>query len=423
MAILIKNCDIYTKDGIESYKYICIENDIIKKITNDESEVDLFKKENNKIDVIDAKNRLIMPGLINAHTHSPMTSLRNVGSDLPLHRWLFEEIFPREATLKQNDIYYGSLLGQIEMIRTGTVEFIDMYTGFEALAQAVNDSGLRASVSVELLHNDWSSGKRKTSADFDKGLEIINKWHNGAEGRLTILSEIHSIYLYDHHFLRDVVDFSKTNYIGINMHLHETVKELTDCYNELSVRPIEFFDSIGAFDVPVTAAHCVHLNEDEIKLLRDKNVLVAVNLTSNLKLASGIPKLPEMLEAGVKFGFGTDGCASNNNLNMFEEMHIAGILYKGISMDPTLVSPKQVINAATLGRKIEEGAKADMIFIDMTSPHLHPINDIHALIVYSMQGSDVDSVIVDGKLLMYRKEIKHLDEDKIKDYVDKIKFI
>lgn len=423
MAILIKNVAVYTDEGIKKYKYLCIENDKIKYLTDNSELADSFLKENNKSIEINAENKLIMPGLVNTHTHSPMTALRNVGSDLPLHRWLFEEIFPREAKFAPEAIYYGSLLGQIEMIRSGTIEFTDMYPAFDSQARAVEESGLRASLSVELLHNDWSTGKRITSEAFKDGEEIIKKWRGKADGRITLLSEIHSVYLYDTAFLKDVVGFSKSNNIGINMHLQETEKEVTDSLNELGVRPVEFFESIGAFDVPVTAAHCVYMTEEEMQVLKNRNVLAAINLTSNLKLASGIPDLPKMLEIGVNLGFGTDGTASNNNLNMFEEMHLAGILYKGLYKDPTLVSPRQVIKAATLGRKIKEGEKADMIMIDMSAPHLHPINDIDALIVYAMQGSDVDTVIVDGKILMQNREIMHLDEEKIIYEVDNIKFV
>ena len=422
MAILIKNVSLYTEQGIKKYKYLCIEDDKIKNLTDDDALVDLFLKKQKKIIEINAENKLVMPGFVNTHTHSPMTALRNVGSDLPLHRWLFDEIFPREAKFAPQAIYYGSLLGQIEMIKSGTVEFTDMYPSFDSQAKAVEESGLRASLSVELLHNDWSLGKRVTSSAFEDGEKIVKKWRGKADGRITLLSEIHSVYLYDTAFLKDVVDFSKSNKIGINMHLQETEKEITDALNDLGVRPVGFFESIGAFDVPVTAAHCVHMTEEEMQVLKEHNVLAAINLTSNLKLASGIPNLPKMLDVGVKIGFGTDGCASNNNLNMFEEMHLAGILYKGLYKDPTLVSPKQVIKAATLYREIKEGEKADMILIDMSAPHLHPINDIDALIVYAMQGSDVDTVIVNGEVLMENKIITRLDEERIIYEVDNIKF-
>lgn len=422
MAVLIKDISIYTDEGINYSKYVCISEGKITHITDDENIVDLFKKANKNYTQIDGKNKLLMPGLVNTHTHSPMTALRNIGSDLPLHRWLFEEIFPREAKFKPESIYYGSLLGQIEMIRSGTVSFTDMYPCFDSLAQAISESGLKASVSVEVLHNDWSTGKRITYSSYEDAEKTIEKWHGKADGRLEILTEIHSVYLYEHTFLKDVVDFTKSKKIGINMHLHETEKEIEDCLKNIGTRPIEFFDSIGAFDVPVTAAHCVHLTDDEMKTLQRKGVLAAVNITSNLKLASGIPDVPGLLKSGVKIGFGTDGCASNNNLNMFEEMHLAGIIYKGIYKDPTLVSPKQVINAATLGKKISEGAIADIILIDMSAPHLHPVNDIDALIVYSMQGSDVDTVIVDGKILMKNKTIICLDEEKILYEVDNMKF-
>lgn len=415
MAIIIKNINIYDADkGAQEYLGICINGGIIEALTNDQLRIDSFIRENKgNIYSIDGRGKLAMPGLINTHTHSPMTVLRNIGSNLPLQKWLFEEILPREARMTHDDVYYGSLLGQIEMIRSGTTAFVDMYEPFEILAEAVSESGLKAALSVPTLHNDWSTGDRITHKLFDKASDMLSKWNGAASGRIHVMCEVHSVYLYDHNILKDVVSFAKENCLGINMHLHETLKEINDCVDTIGVRPAEFFESIGAFDVPVIAAHCTHLNESDIDILKRHNVTAAINMTSNLKLASGIPPLPELLKAGVKVGFGTDGCASNNNLNMFEEMHIASILYKGLYRDPELISPDDVINAAFYGGEIKEGRDADIILADMSAPHLNPVNDIKSSIVYSMQGSDIDTVIVQGNLLMEKRELKTLDEEKI----------
>lgn len=169
------------------------------------------------------------------------------------------------------------------------------------------------------------------------------------------------------------------------------------------------------------AAHCTHLEAEDFEILQQARASVSVNITSNLKLASGVPPLPELLAAGIRVGLGTDGCASNNNLNLFEEMHLAGILYKGLRGDPALVSPEQVIDAAVFGNRICKGADADLILIDLTAPHLNPLNDMKSAVVYSMQASDVDTVIVRGEILMEHRELKKLDEERILYEVNHVK--
>jgi len=423
MPILIKNAAIYTKNGIAYYLGICIEDGRILTLTNAPKEIDSFLlRHPGQIDVIDGKDKLVMPGMVNTHTHSPMTLLRNIGSDLPLQKWLFDEIVPREGKLTPKDVYYGSLLGQIEMIRSGTVAFTDMYEPFESVAEAVVQSGLKAVLSVATLHNNWSSGVRVTEKSFEAAKRLIKTWNGAERGRIGVLCEIHSVYLYDHSLLQDVVSFAKENHLGIHMHLHETQQEIEECIAATGLRPAAFFESIGAFDIPVLAAHCTHVTAEDLEILRRHPVSVSVNITSNLKLASGVPPLPELLAAGIRVGLGTDGCASNNNLNMFEEMHLAGILYKGLRKDPSLIRAEQAIEAATFGGEIREGADADLILIDMTAPHLNPVNEIGSAIVYSMQASDVDTVIVQGELLMEKRELKKLDEERIIYEVNHVKF-
>ncbi len=423
MSILIKNAEVYTKSGILKDHAVCIRNDKISAVTDCPEEIERFIRENkDSLEILDGRGKLVMPGLINTHTHSPMTVLRNIGSDLPLEQWLFGEIIPREDRLTPKDVYYASLLGQIEMIRSGTVCFNDMYEPFETLAEAVSASGLKVLLSVPVLQScACPDGSFITKPCTEEASRMLSRWNGAENGRIHVLCEIHSIYLYDYRKLPEAVAFAKEHALGIHMHLHETEKEIADSIEATGMRPAAYFESIGAFDLPVIAAHCTHLTEEEIQLLRRKDVCVSVNLTSNLKLASGIPPLPELLQAGVRVGFGTDGCASNNNLNLFEEMHLAGILYKGMRKDPGIVSPRQVIDAATCGREIRKDAAADLILIDMSAPHLNPVNDPEAAIVYSMQASDVDTVIVQGKILMRNRMIPHLDEEKIIYEVNHVK--
>lgn len=422
MGILIKNAGIYAENGIQTYQGLCIDGGRIRAMTNNEAEIDAFLREHdNQIYTIEGRNKLILPGLINTHTHSPMTLLRNIGSDLPLQQWLFNEIIPRERKLTSRSVYYGSLLGQLEMIRSGTVAFADMYEPFEAIAQAVLESGLKAVLSVPVLHNRWENGTRITENNFAEAERLIKKWKGAGDGRIDVICEIHSVYLYDDRLLHEAVSFAKENGLGIHMHLHETKKEISDCLKAVGMRPAAFFASIGAFDVPVLAAHCTHLETEDFEILRRARASVSVNITSNLKLASGVPPLPELLAAGIRVGLGTDGCASNNNLNLFEEMHLAGILYKGLRGDPALVSPEQVIDAAVFGSRICKGADADLILIDLTAAHLNPLNDMKSAVVYSMQASDVDTVIVRGEILMEHRELKKLDEERILYEVNHVK--
>jgi len=271
------------------------------------------------------------------------------------------------------------------------------------------------------LHNRWENGTRITENNFAEAERLIKKWKGAGDGRIDVICEIHSVYLYDDRLLHEAVSFAKENGLGIHMHLHETKKEISDCLKAVGMRPAAFFASIGAFAVPVLAAHCTHLETEDFEILRRARASVSVNITSNLKLASGVPPLPELLAAGIRVGLGTDGCASNNNLNLFEEMHLAGILYKGLRGDPALVSPEQVIDAAVFGSRICKGADADLILIDLTAPHLNPLNDMKSAVVYSMQASDVDTVIVRGEILMEHRELKKLDEERILYEVNHVK--
>ena len=433
IALLIKNTMIYTdasqtKQGMS----VLVEGNVIKSITDDDDVISAFINEHKAeqdFSQINGSGYLLMPGLVNTHTHSPMTVLRNIGSDLTLQQWLFGEIIPRECNLTPENVYYGSMAAQMEMMRSGTTCFCDMYEPFEMLTKATLDSGMRANICTAGLHNDWSTGEKRTYETFEQSAKLFKQY--SSYDRLNIFFEMHSVYLYRQEWLSGIVENAKKFNTGIHMHLHETEKEISD-FMELNngIRPTEFLESIGAFDVKTVAAHCTHMNDSDIQILKKHDVNVAVNMTSNLKLGSGIPPLPKFLEAGINVTLGTDGCASNNNLNMFEEMHLAALLYKGLYKDPTLIKAQDVVNMATVsGAKallsepcgaIKEGYLADMILVDLSGIHLNPINDINALICYCMQGSDVDTVIINGNVIMKNKKFLSIDEEKIMSEVNSI---
>lgn len=435
MSIVIRNTDLYDEHGmLQKEQSICIAGDTIACITNDPQIVDAFVlRQKGKAEMIDGRGYLVMPGLVNAHTHSPMVLLRNIGSDLPLQQWLFREIIPRECQLTPEEIYNGSLAAQIEMIRSGITGYCDMYEPFEALARAAEDGGMRVNLCSAPLHNDWSGPVKRTYADIEKTENFIRTWNHAAAGRIRTYVELHSVYLYDRDLLHFCVECAGRTQTGIHMHLHETVQEVTDCIRETGKRPIEFLKDLGAFDVPVIAAHCVEMTEHDIEILKEKGVCVAANMTSNLKLASGIAPVPEFLNAGIPVALGTDGAASNNNLNLFEEMHLAALIYKGVRRDPLLVSARQAVKMATEygaralgfgGRSgvLKEGMLADLIMVDMSAIHLQPVHDINACIVYAMQGADVDTVIINGTTVMRRRTMTKLDEEKIKWGVEHVAF-
>lgn len=423
MNTLIKNATIITssKNMLINDGYIFIEGSIIK-------DVGLMKElssDNLIIDeVIDATNHIVMPGLVNCHTHSPMTLLRNYGSDLNLQDWLNTMIFPKEALLTDNDIYYGSLLGIAEMISTGTTTFADMYYNMDNIARAVTESGIRSNISYGPFSNKYDDGKRITIKDFDSTQKFIDNWNGSADGRIKTSVEIHSTYLFEHDFFPDAFEFVKKNNLSIHIHLHETKQEIEESIVRYGLNPIQICDKYKLLDLPMFAAHCVHLSDDDIKLISDKEFSVVHNPTSNLKLASGIARVPDLLDAGVNVALGTDGASSNNNLNMFEEMHIAAILHKGVTGDPKVVDAETAIKMATLngGRalgfnnigSIEPGKNADIIMIDTDNVHHYPIADPVASIVYSTQGGDVDTVIVNGNILYNNKEFKTIDIERVK---------
>ncbi|WP_338826291.1 5-methylthioadenosine/S-adenosylhomocysteine deaminase [Moorella thermoacetica] len=375
--------------------------------------------------VIEAGDMVALPGLVNAHTHAAMTLLRSYADDLPLKQWLEEKIWPREDRLEREDIYWGSKLALLEMIRSGTTTFADMYFHMDAVAEAVVEAGLRASLCQGLIGLQDTSNKR-----LEAGISMVKEWHGAGEGRITTMLGPHAPNTCTPEYLTRVAETAAGLGVGLHIHLAETRGEVEDVKARYGATPVALVNKLGLLDLPVLAAHCVHLTTEEIAILAEKKVGVAHCPESNLKLASGVAPVKEMLAAGVNVAIGTDGASSNNNLDMVAETRTAALLAKGITGDPTVVPAHQALVMATLNGAralglekeigtLEAGKKADLILVDMRQPHLMPPNDVEANLVYAARGSDVDTVIVNGKILMARGEVKTLDAEEIYAQVTK----
>jgi 5-methylthioadenosine/S-adenosylhomocysteine deaminase len=429
MNILIRDAAIITADEGKNYiekGSIGIKDNIIEFVEPADKSVSGFNADK----VIDGKNSLVMPGLVNTHTHCAMTVLRNFANDLALEEWLFNKIFPAEARLTPEDIYCGTLHGIAEMIKSGTTTFADMYLQMDEVARAVAETGIRANLSKSPLAFNVGE-KRETIDETTECFKYHKNWNNWGNGRIKVFIEVHSAYLFDENTLRSSAQIAKELNTGIQIHLLETLKERKESILRYGKNSAEVCLECGIFDVPVIAAHCVHLSDSDIEILKSKDVSVAHNPTSNLKLGSGIASVPRMLERGINVSLGTDGAASNNNLDMFEEMNLAALIHKGVSMNPEVVSARQAIRMATVnGSKaagfgsevgpIKKGMKADLIILNIDKPHLYPLNDPESAIVYAAQGADVETVIVDGNILMENRQLTTIDEEKVKYKVREI---
>jgi len=370
---------------------------------------------------INGRGKVATSGLINCHTHLAMTLFRGIAEDKPLEKWLKETIWPLEAKLKPRDVYDGALLGCLEMIKSGTTTFADMYFHEDQVAKAVEKAGLRAVLAqgvLELDHKKLGEKLLKASVNFAKNF-------NGfADGRVTVQLGPHTLYTCSPPLLKKVRQKATELNVGIHIHLAESEETVNLTKQKQGLTEVEFLEEMGFLGSDVLAAHCIHLTEKEMKLLARHNVKVSYNPVVNMKLAQGTAKIKNLLDLGVAVGIGTDGPASNNNLDMFQSMKVAALLQKQYYKDPTVLPAQTVLKMATIdGAKalglektvgsLEVGKKADVILIDFKKPHLTPIHDFYANIVYSASGSDVDTVIVDGKLLMENRDVKTLDEEEV----------
>lgn len=367
---------------------------------------------------IDGRGMMAIPGLVNSHNHVGMTLLRSYADDLALEEWLFKQIFPIEDRFDAETVYWASMLAIAEMIRGGTTAFADMYSFEEMTAKAVAETGIKANLARGLQGEGTDDPRR-----FSELRTLYRDYHGTANGRILVSAGPHAVYTCSTQYLHAVNELASELGIGIHVHLSETREEVANCRQQHGKTPVAYLADIGLLDKPTVAAHCVHITAEDIQILKEKGVFVASNPGSNLKLASGIAPLADYLAAGLQICLGTDGAASNNNLDMFEEMRLAALLSKGILYSPEAVSANEAFTMATLrgaqalGFKksgvLAPGMKADLVLLNMEQPHLTPRHNPVSLLVYAAAAADVDTVIVDGQILMEKRELKTLDLDKV----------
>ncbi|MDL1969940.1 MAG: amidohydrolase [Candidatus Desulfofervidaceae bacterium] len=363
---------------------------------------------------------LIMPGLINGHTHIPMTIFRGLADDLPLMEWLTQHIFPLEKRLQPQWVYWGALLGCAEMIMSGTTCFCDMYLFADEVAKAVDKAGLRAVVG-EVLYDFPSPNYGPLEKGFVYTENLIKKWQG--HPRLTIAVEPHAVYTCSPELLKKSQKIAEKYQTPLVIHLSETQAEVKQTQDKFGLTPVEHLDKLGILNSHLIAAHCVWLTEKDMELLHKRQVKVIHNPESNLKLASGIAPIPTLIKRDVTVGLGTDGPASNNDMDMFLEMDTAAKIHKLHNYNPTLMSAWDVLNMATknsaraLGLSqigtLTPGNKADLIVLDLNRPHLMPLYNPVSHLVYAASGKDVLTTVVNGKVLMENRKLLTLDLEEI----------
>jgi len=405
LDIVIKNGTILTMDPenrVYEGGFLGVTGDTISVVGEDGSEPPVGKK------VIDARGGLVMPGLINGHTHAAMTLFRGLADDLPLMDWLNHYIFPIENRMDGDFVYTGTLLACAEMIMSGTTTFCDMYLFEEEVARAAHEAGMRCIIG-EVLYDFESPNYGAVEKGLQYTEELIRQW--GSDPLVSIAVEPHSLFTCSPDLLAACHDLARKHEVPLVTHVAETLAEIEEIHEKYGKTPVGHLDSLGMLGPHLVADHCVHLDRQDLDLLRDHGVKVIHNPESNMKLASGIAPVPDMIARGITVGLGTDGCASNNNLDLFTEMDTAAKLHKVHSMDPTVMDAVTVFRMATiegaraLGLEqdigsLEVGKKADIIILDTHKPHLIPLFNPFSHIVYAARGNDVSHTIINGRIVM-----------------------
>ena len=397
---------------------ILIEDNIIKDIEKDiGTEVD---------EKINAKNMLIMPGLVNTHTHLAMSIFRGYKDDRKLMDWLENAIFPVEDKLQPDDIYWNSYLSCLEMIKSGTTTCNDMYFGMNKVIEAIEATGLRAVVA-------WCLTDDSIRDKIERTREYAKIYNNRENSKITVFTSPHAPYSCNPDTIKLCVDLAKELHTGLHIHLAETQNEVATIRDRYGKTATEYLSDLDVFDVPVVLAHGIYISESDIEILKQHNIRggISHNPISNCKLSSGICDVVNLRKNGINVGLGTDGIGSTTTLDMFEEMKTAAYLQKINTMEPTSINAYDILKMATIeGAKvlgldnqigtIEVGKKADLIFIKTDKIHLCPENDICTNIVYSANGADVDSVMIDGKMIMQNRKMRNINEREAMKQVKRI---
>lgn len=395
--------------------YMVVEDDRITYLGEEEPQVDA------ETQVMDGTHLLFLPGLVNTHGHAAMSLLRGFGDDLALQVWLQEKMWPMEAKFTADDVYWGTSLSVLEMLKGGTTTFVDMYDHMDQVAKVVQDSGMRGVLTRGVIGLCPPEVQKQK---LDEAIAFAKDWHGQAEGRITTMISPHAPYTCPPDFIEKFVQAAHDLNLPIHTHMSETAAEVQQNVNDYGQRPVAHLEKLGVFSRPTLVAHAVHLTDEEIEILAKHDVAVSHNPGSNLKLASGVARVPELLKAGVTVSLGTDGPASNNNLDMFEEMRLAALIHKGVSGDPTAIPAAEALRMGTeygarsafldnVGR-LAVGMKADMIALNTDQAHFLPRTDYISHSIYSASAKDVEHVWVDGKQVVKHGSCLTLDEERIR---------
>ena len=379
-------------------------------------------KDDHGIRVINASGSLVMPGFINCHTHAAMTLLRGFADDKPLHEWLSDYIWPAEAVfMNRENIALGTRLAILEMIASGTVMFSDMYFFGDEVARACEEAGMRVLLGEGLLGNHTPHFTTPYQGiDFTETLAEQYKNHSLIE----VAYAPHAVYTCPREILSEVALRSEKNHLPVHIHLAETAEEVENCIASTGKHPVDYLDEIGLLDQRLIAAHVVHVEEEHLKLLTHKGVRIAHNPSSNLKLNSGFPPIHKQIQYKIPLGLGTDGAGSNNNLSIPVEMRHTALVDRLLHQNRESDQAFQIVKMATIGGakvlgadqitgSLEAGKAADLIIIPLDKPHLQPIYNIYSTLVFSLHSSDIDTVMINGKIVMKDRKILTLDEESL----------
>lgn len=414
---MIKNGSFAVADGDKPviHGYMVIEDDLITYVGEEMPELD------GDIQVMDGTHLFFMPGLINTHGHAAMSLLRGYGDDLALQIWLQEKMWPMEAKFTSSDVYRGTALSVLEMLKSGTTTFLDMYDHMDQVAKVTEESGIRASLMRGVIGLCPEEVQRHK---LNEAIQFARDWHGKAGGRITTMISPHAPYTCPPDFIEKFVQAARDMDLPMHTHMSETKAEVEQNVRDYGLRPVQHLEKLGVFSGPSLVAHAVHLTDEEIEILAKNKVAVSHNPGSNLKLASGVARVTEMLKAGVTVSLGTDGAASNNNLDMFEEMRLAALIHKGVSGDPTAIPAGEALKMGTVyGAQslflnnvgtLASGMKADFIALNTDQTHFLPHTDLISHAVYSACGKDVEHVWVDGKQVVKHGACLTMDEERIR---------
>ncbi|MDR0266733.1 amidohydrolase [Paenibacillus sp.] len=414
---MIKNGSFAAMNGDKPVIQGCmiVEDDLITYVGEETPEL------GSDIHVVDGSHLFFMPGLVNTHGHAAMSLLRGYGDDLALQVWLQEKMWPMEAKFTSSDVYWGTSLSVLEMLKGGTTTFLDMYDHMDQVAKVTEESGIRASLMRGVIGLCPEEVQRHK---LNEAIQFARDWNGKADGRITTMISPHAPYTCPPDFIEKFVEAAHDLDLPMHTHMSETRAEVEQNVREYGLRPVAHLEKLGVFSRPSLVAHAVHLTDEEIEILAKNHVAVSHNPGSNLKLASGVARVIDLLNAGVTVSLGTDGAASNNNLDMFEEMRLAALIHKGVSGDPTAVPAAEALKMATVyGAKslflnnigiLAPGMKADFIALNTDQAHFLPHTDLISHAVYSACGKDVEHVWVNGQQVVKHGACLTLDEERIR---------